>query len=88
MLNGICIFVGITIKMMYARVYVTASCKILQMTSGPSLNCTNRILLALKGWKNSRAICTIEDGPRETELITRHLEAILALLFEDFCNII
>ncbi|KAI9274003.1 hypothetical protein EDC94DRAFT_689989 [Helicostylum pulchrum] len=65
---------------------IFASCRISAMVQDDGLNYTNRILLAVRNMVEKLPRHTVEDGPRETELITRHLEAILAPLFEDLDN--
>ncbi|KAG1242122.1 hypothetical protein G6F68_016348 [Rhizopus microsporus] len=50
------------------------------------LNPVNRILLSIRNMVERLPRCIIENGPKETELITRHLEAILSPLFEDLDN--
>ncbi|KAG2201425.1 hypothetical protein INT47_001474 [Mucor saturninus] len=47
------------------------------------LNPVNRILLSVRNMVERLPRRITEDGPKKTELITRHLEAILSPLFED-----
>ncbi|ORX62108.1 hypothetical protein DM01DRAFT_1279465 [Hesseltinella vesiculosa] len=47
---------------------------------------TNRILLSIRNMVERLPRYVVEDGPKETEFITRHLEAILTPLFEDLEN--
>ncbi|RCH77880.1 hypothetical protein CU098_003402, partial [Rhizopus stolonifer] len=54
-----------------------ASCKI------ATFNTTNRILLAVRNMVEALPRFVIEDGPQETELITRYLQAALVSLFEN-----
>ncbi|KAI8370052.1 hypothetical protein EDC96DRAFT_440283, partial [Choanephora cucurbitarum] len=53
---------------------------------GDTLNPVNRILLSIRNMVEKLPRQIIENGPKETELITRHLEAILSPLFEDLDN--
>ncbi|KAI8646620.1 hypothetical protein BD408DRAFT_439996 [Parasitella parasitica] len=53
---------------------------------GDVLNPVNRILLSFRSMMEKQPRQIIENGPKETELITRHLEAILSPLFEDLDN--
>ncbi|PHZ14348.1 uncharacterized protein RHIMIDRAFT_117296 [Rhizopus microsporus ATCC 52813] len=65
---------------------LVASCRISAMIQDDGLNSTNRILLIVRNMVEKLPRHTVEDGPKETELITRYLEAILAPLFEDLDN--
>ncbi|KAI7877302.1 uncharacterized protein EV154DRAFT_429430, partial [Mucor mucedo] len=50
------------------------------------LNPVNRILLSVQNMVERLPRRITEDGPKETELITQYLEAILSSLFEDLDN--
>ncbi|KAG0162296.1 hypothetical protein DFQ30_002389, partial [Apophysomyces sp. BC1015] len=65
---------------------LAASRQISALIQNDVLNPTNRILLTIRNMVEKLPRHAIEDGPKETEFITRHLEAILAPLFEDLDN--
>ncbi|KAG1149962.1 hypothetical protein G6F37_003367 [Rhizopus arrhizus] len=62
------------------RSRLVTSCQIAALMEEATLNSTNRILLAVRNLMKTLLQHVIEDGPQETELITRHLQAALVLL--------
>ncbi|CEI97536.1 hypothetical protein RMCBS344292_11667 [Rhizopus microsporus] len=63
---------------------LVASCKIAALIEeDATFNTTNRILLAVRNMVEALSRFVIEDGPQETELITRYLQAALVPLFEN-----
>ncbi|KAG0927147.1 hypothetical protein G6F29_012780 [Rhizopus arrhizus] len=62
---------------------LVASCKIAALIEDATFNTTNRILLAVRNMVEVLPHFVIEDGPQETELITRYLQAALVPLFEN-----
>ncbi|KAI9008938.1 hypothetical protein CLU79DRAFT_498955 [Phycomyces nitens] len=63
---------------------LVASCKIAALIEeDATFNSTNRILLAVRNMIKALPRFVIEDGPQETELITRYLRAALVPLFEN-----
>ncbi|KAG2206527.1 hypothetical protein INT47_008544 [Mucor saturninus] len=60
---------------------LVASCKIAALIGEDAIfNTTNRILLAVRNMVEALPRFVIEDGPKETELITRYLQAALTQL--------